>query len=218
MLTEILVEALSNMDYDTLEHVLESCSEEELAFVDEAMEMSKADFKAENVNTFKRNDHLKSFRLDNGTGMTARTFANLKGDASRHFGMYTLDNPRHVQELRIVTGNIEQQLDKLGSEAGLSQDVIDKIRLRARREYMRSAGDSSRATINRDYDNKVSANFDDVLAAQNDPETYNKMVKSYVEWAKRENAKLHAKRAAGDVKEKLLQKLNKLKPSDLKNT
>lgn len=38
MLTEILVGALSNMDYDTLEHVLESCSEEELAFVDEAME------------------------------------------------------------------------------------------------------------------------------------------------------------------------------------
>lgn len=38
MLTEILVEALTNMDYDTLEHVLESCSEEELAFVDEAME------------------------------------------------------------------------------------------------------------------------------------------------------------------------------------
>ena len=44
------------------------------------------------------------------------------------------------------------------------------------------------------------------------------MVKSYVEWAKRENAKLHAKRAVGDVKEKLLQKLSKLKPSDLKNT
>ena len=49
MLTEILVEALSNMDYDTLEYVLESCSEEELELIDEAMEMSKADFNAENI-------------------------------------------------------------------------------------------------------------------------------------------------------------------------
>ena len=43
MLMDILVEALTNMDYDTLEHVLESCSEEELAFVDEVMEATKFD-------------------------------------------------------------------------------------------------------------------------------------------------------------------------------
>ena len=56
MLTEILVEALSNMDSNTLERVLESCSVEELAFIDEAMEatatMTSKD--KEDFNTIER--------------------------------------------------------------------------------------------------------------------------------------------------------------------
>lgn len=56
MLTEILVEALSNMDSNTLSRVLESCSAEELTFIDEAMEatatMTSKD--KEDFNTIER--------------------------------------------------------------------------------------------------------------------------------------------------------------------
>lgn len=218
MLTEILVEALSNMDYDTLEHVLESCSEEELAFVDEAMEMSKADFKAENVNTFKRNDHLKSFRLDNGTGLSSEDLGDIKSRANRHFGVHTLDNPRHTQELRVDVNNLEVITANRAMNAGISPDVANKIAARASAEYIREARKSSNKSADASYREKVYKNMQDVENTFDDEKAYNKLANSYIAWAKRENAKLHAKYAAADVKEKLLQKLSKLKPSDIKNT
>lgn len=218
MLMDIIIESLMNMDNDTLDYVIESCTEEELELVDEAMEMSKADFKAENVNTFKRNDHLKSFRLDNGTGMSARTFANLKGDASRHFGIYTLDNPRHVQELRVDVNNLAETTAKRAMNLGISPDVANKIAVRATSEYMKEARKASQKSINDKYNEAVYKNMTDVENTFDDQDAYKKLEKSYIAWAKRENAKLNAKYNASQVKQKLLQKLSKLKPSDLKNT
>ena len=216
MLTEILVEALSNMDYDTLEHVLESCSEEELAFVDEAMEMSKADFKAENVNTFKRNDHLKSFKLDNGTGLRSDTFDRIKGTANKHFSTYTLDNPVHVNELRVDIHGISNNIAKNAMNAGISPDVADKIAARAASVYLKEATKASRQAMNDKYGEKVYKNMTDIENTFDDQDAYKKLEKSYISWAKRENAKLNAKYNASQAKQKLLQKLSKLKPSDIK--
>ena len=216
MLTEILVEALTNMDYDTLEHVLESCSEEELAFVDEAMEMTKADFKAENVNTFKRNDYLKSFKLDNGTGIGSKTFDRIKGIANNHFGKYTLDNPMHVNELRVDIHNIANNTVKNAMNAGISPDVADKIATRTAAEYLKEARKASRQSINDKYGEKVYKNMTDIENTFDDQDAYKKLEKSYIAWAKRENAKLNEKYNISQAKKKLLKKLSKLKPSDIK--
>ena len=139
MLMDILMESLMSMDDDTIDSVLESCSDEELAFVDEAMEMSKADFKAENANTFRHNDHLKSFRLDNGTGLSSEDLDAIKSRANHHFGVHTLDNPRHTQELRVDVNNLGVITANRAMNAGISPDVANKIAARASAEYIREA-------------------------------------------------------------------------------
>lgn len=218
MLMDIIIESLMNMDNDTLNYVIESCTEEELELVDEAMEMSKADFKAENENTFRRNDHLKSFRLDNGTGLSSEDLDAIKSRANHHFGVHTLDNPRHTQELRLDVNNLGVITANRAMNAGISPDVANKIAARASAEYIREARKSSNKSADASYREKVYKNMQDVENTFDDEKAFNKLANSYIAWAKRENAKLHAKYAAADVKEKLLQKLSKLKPSDLKNT
>ena len=75
---DILVEALTNMDYDTLEHVLESCSEEELAFVDEVMEATKFDENGNPIPTeVKDKKVMKKQILDNlGRNYSEREIAS----------------------------------------------------------------------------------------------------------------------------------------------
>lgn len=217
MLTEILVEALTNMDYDTLEHVLESCNEEELAFVDEVMEMSKADFKAENVNTFKRNDHLKSFKLDNGTGLTSKDFDNIKGSANDFFknDAQTLDNTDNARELFIRSNNIADKYRQKFKNQGVDADVAQKIAQRVANIYTHSAVDASDRAYGRREDramNEINRQVSDAIK-KNELDKY---MKAYDDWAERENKKLRLKYTAAEAKQKLLQKLDKLRPSDLK--
>lgn len=216
MLTEILVEALMGMDDKTLNGVLESCSEEELEILDNVMEMSKADFRAENINTFKRNDYLNSFKLDNGTGLNTKYFKDTKDEASSRYGRFTLDDPNNVKDLRMRIDQIGSAVRQQAVDLGMSPDVVTKAVGRAESEYLRHAIAGSKKAVNKAYAEKTRNNFNGIKDTWYDPDAFQKMAKSYVAWAKRENAKLQAKDDAQHAKQKLLAKLDKLKPSDLK--
>ena len=179
--------------------------------------MTKGDFKAENVNTFRRNDYLDSFKLDNGTGMSKKLFVDVRSKGFNHYNEFTLDNPRHVQELEMDLGMIKKRVQDKAMDKGISDDVAKKIADRVSTEYYKSAMRGSLRSVRDQHLAKVKQNLGEIAKLEKGTKGYEKMANSYIKWATRENKKLHTRRNMEDAKRIIIQKLDKLKPSDIKS-
>ena len=152
MLMDILMESLMSMDEDTLDYVLESCSDEEIDIISSAMEeISQADanqiksgYKLDTrhgvkgfVNSFKNSgsDRWKSLAHDIKTHIV-RIKNNLKGEGnsvSSHFG----DAAAEKEDARIDR-KVQRNYDRMGKlmtqpsrendrERYMIQDNTDKL-------------------------------------------------------------------------------------------
>lgn len=145
MFEEILISALSEFDDNTLNYILESCNEDELNYIDMAIEaVSDADskrlssgYKLDNHNGIK--GFIKSFR-DSG----ADKWKNLAHDIGTHATRikYNLRGEGDDAASRFATGDLEKLRD---ARARTQQRVTNALKNSANRreEARKTYGDNS---------------------------------------------------------------------------
>ena len=130
MLMDILMEALMNMDDETLDSVLESCDAEELDIISDAMEMKIADRKNSAVQSYHllmndiRNGNDSMYEYNNGD--------HLHTEAHPHFNTSVVSTFTPSMIRKSTTTLVDpKKVDKKAKDS-----VKEIIRLNARREAL----------------------------------------------------------------------------------
>ena len=168
MLTKILIEALANMDYDTLEHVLESCNEEELALVDEAMEAVSEKDKAILSRGYKVGDGRNVAEdLDKaGVHLLRKNLPGGKGPSFENLDKYYSNSKKKVttsaKDLKDVAGDIKVDITRIKNNLKGNGSEVSRILKKAKENEMRKNYKDKTDIIDKKFYSKDGQNFSDI--------------------------------------------------------